>query len=90
MSDLFPFFKDYKQYIGISLFWCITCDGHKANSKKVLVVGNTDEAAETAMQFLNFTKDVTFVTNCHPDEVLISSVWLKRFEKRKFLFIKKS
>ena len=43
--------------------WCITCDGWKTRGKRVAVVGATDEAVTTCMQFRNFTHDLTFITN---------------------------
>ena len=61
--DRFPAIADIDDYVGVSLFWCITCDGWKARGKRVLVVGNDDEAATTALQFLNFTERVSMLTN---------------------------
>ncbi len=61
--DRFPDMADVEQYVGRSLFWCITCDGWKARGKRVVIVGNSDEAATTALQFLNFTSNVVLLTN---------------------------
>ncbi len=61
--DLFPEFEDVEDYIGRSLFWCITCDGYKVRDSRVMVVGHDDNSAVTALQFLNFTHAITFVTN---------------------------
>jgi thioredoxin reductase (NADPH) len=61
--DRLPAIEHVDRYLGVSLFWCITCDGWKARDKRVLVVGNDDEAATTALQFLNFTEDVSMITN---------------------------
>lgn len=61
--DRFPDIDDVEKYVGVSLFWCITCDGWKTRGKNIVVVGNSDEAATTALQFLNFTHEVTLLTN---------------------------
>ncbi|HEX5480907.1 MAG TPA: NAD(P)/FAD-dependent oxidoreductase [Dehalococcoidia bacterium] len=62
-SDLFPDFELMRDYVGRSLFWCITCDGFKVRDQRVVVVGHDDDAAVTAMQLVNFTERVSFVTN---------------------------
>lgn len=63
VTDAFPDIPDVEQYIGKSLFWCITCDGWRTRGKRILVVGHDDEAATTALQFTNFTQDVALLTN---------------------------
>jgi thioredoxin reductase (NADPH) len=69
--DRFPAIDEIEKYVGKSLFWCITCDGWKTRGKRIVVVGNTDEAATTALQFLNFTGRVTMLTN--EDRIRISA-----------------
>jgi thioredoxin reductase (NADPH) len=66
VRDHFPHFPDWEQYVGRSLFWCINCDGYKTRGRRILVLGNDDDAAITALQFLQFTRDVLFLTNA-PD-----------------------
>ncbi len=61
VSDIWPAFPFVERYIGKSLFWCITCDGYKMIDREVLLLGNTDEAAITALQFLRFTSKLTLV-----------------------------
>jgi thioredoxin reductase (NADPH) len=68
VRDKLPDIGDTEEYWGRSLFWCITCDGHKTIGSRVAVVGKTDEAAITALQFRNFTNDIVLVTNCTPDK----------------------
>ncbi len=63
VTDHFPDVSEWEDYVGRSLFWCIVCDGYSARGKRVLAVGNDDEAAVTALQFLQFTSSVTLVTN---------------------------
>lgn len=55
--------QDIHEFFGKSLFWCITCDGYKVRGARVCVVGATDEAATTTLQFLNFTEKLTLITN---------------------------
>lgn len=78
VSDLYPNIPDYAKYLGKSLFWCITCDGYKTRQKSVVLVGDTDEAACTAMQFLNYTSNVTLLTNYPPGKAELSSKWRTR------------
>ena len=79
--DLFPEFEHYKEYVGKSLFWCITCDGYKTRNKRVVIIGKNDEAAVTCMQFLNFTKKLVFVTNCSQKECNVSEKRLTILQK---------
>lgn len=63
VRDHFPIFPEWESYVGRSLFWCIVCDGYGTRGKSVVALGNDDEAAVTAMQFLEFTRRVVLVTN---------------------------
>lgn len=63
VKDLLPDFPCRKDYFGKSLYWCLTCDGFKTQGKRVAVVGRTDDAAITAMQFINLTDQVCLITN---------------------------
>jgi thioredoxin reductase (NADPH) len=69
VRDHFPFFPDWEEFVGRSLFWCITCDGYSTRGKRVLVVGNDDHAGVTALQFLQFTSRVTVLSNAPALEV---------------------
>src|SRR3989344_2035987 len=81
VTDLWPIFENYQDYIGRSLFWCITCDGHKTIGKKVMIVGDTDDAACTALQFLNFTNDIVFVTNQEKRRHRLRNSWKEKLKK---------
>jgi thioredoxin reductase (NADPH) len=61
--DHWPRFQDWQEYIGRSMFWCITCDGYSSKGMRLVVAGNTEEAAITALQLQRFTPDVTLLTN---------------------------
>lgn len=61
VRDCFPEFPGWEQCVGRSLFWCINCDGYETIGRKVAVIGADEDAAETALQMLEFTPDVTLV-----------------------------
>ncbi len=63
VRDHFPYFADWESYVGRSVFWCLTCDGYKTRDKAIVVLGNDDDAGVTALQFLQFTPHITFLTN---------------------------
>jgi len=63
VSDYWPQFPGWQEYVGRSMFWCITCDGYSSRGMKLVVVGNTNDAAVTALQLTRFTDDVTIITN---------------------------
>lgn len=83
VRDILPNITDYEDYWGRTMFWCITCDGWKTRGSRVVVVGRSDEAAVTCLQFLNYTKNVSLVTNCPPGESTISKEVRERFKKLK-------
>jgi thioredoxin reductase (NADPH) len=64
VTDIQPQIPNWQEFWGKSLFWCITCDGYKTRNKKVTIIGNSNDATTTALQFLNFTTDITYITNC--------------------------
>ncbi len=64
VSDNWVQFPGYQHYIGKTMHWCITCDGYEMQGQRVLVVGNTAEAGESALQMLHFEpKSVNLLTN---------------------------
>ncbi len=63
VNDRWVTFPDYEQYVGRTMHWCIVCDGYEMQGKRVLVVGNDDHAAETAIQLRHFTDQVVMLTN---------------------------
>jgi thioredoxin reductase (NADPH) len=58
----FPEFPGRDECVGRSLFWCIHCDGYESIDKAVGVVGHSEEAVQTALELLEFTKRVTIVS----------------------------
>jgi thioredoxin reductase (NADPH) len=63
VRDHWTRFPGFEAFVGRSLHWCIVCDGYEMRGKRVVVAGNDDEAATTALQMRRFTPDVTLVTN---------------------------
>lgn len=67
--DHYPHFEGWHEYVGRSMFWCITCDGYACKGQKVVVAGNTDETASMAMQLTRMAGDVTLLTNSEDFEI---------------------
>ena len=61
VRDFFPIFPGFTECVGRSLFWCIQCDGYEAIDHILAVVGDDEEAAETALDLLEFTSQITLV-----------------------------
>lgn len=84
--DNFPHFPNWQEYVGKSLFWCITCDGYKTIGKKIVVIGKSNEAVCDALQFVRFTKKIVFITNQGRDKNAISDLWKRRLHHRQIPF----
>jgi thioredoxin reductase (NADPH) len=76
--DHFPEVTGWREAVGRSLFWCITCDGYKVRDRRVAVVGAADEAAGTTLQLRNFTDQLSFVTNRPPGRSGLGDAWRQR------------
>ena len=63
VRDRFPAFPGWESYVGRSIFWCIVCDGYSTRGKRIVVTGNDTDVGVTALQFLEFTSDITMLTN---------------------------
>lgn len=77
--DHFPEFPGWEEYVGRSMFWCITCDGYGCKEARVVVVGETDEAAELALQLQRFTRQLTLLTG--GEGCAIGATCLKRLAR---------
>ncbi|MGI8925493.1 MAG: NAD(P)/FAD-dependent oxidoreductase [Tepidiformaceae bacterium] len=69
VTDHFPRFPEWTDYVGRSIFWCIVCDGYATRGKRIVIVGNATEAAVTALQFLQFTHQITMLTNAPKNDM---------------------
>jgi thioredoxin reductase (NADPH) len=67
--DHYPHFHGWEQYVGHSMFWCITCDGYASKGKNILVIGHTNGAAGEAVQLSRFSNKLTVLTNSHVNEI---------------------
>lgn len=67
--DHYPHFHNWESYVGVSMFWCITCDGYESRGKNVLVVGHTNDSASEAMQLHSLTDRIQLLTNSHSFEI---------------------
>jgi thioredoxin reductase (NADPH) len=67
--DHYPHFHGWEQYVGESMFWCITCDGYESRGKNVLVVGHTNDSASEAMQLHSLTDRIQLLTNSQSFEI---------------------
>lgn len=67
--DHYPHFDGWDQYVGRSMFWCVTCDGYASRGKRVVVAGNTDDAAVEALQISRFARSMALLTNSRDDEI---------------------
>jgi thioredoxin reductase (NADPH) len=66
VQDRWPGVPGVRRLVGRQLFWCIVCDGWRTRDKTVVLLGNTDRAGSTALQFLTYTRRLTFVADGGP------------------------
>jgi thioredoxin reductase (NADPH) len=62
VCDIWPDIPGIEEHVGKTLFWCITCDGFRSFDKRLVLFGRNDDAATSALQFLNYTQKIFFVT----------------------------
>lgn len=79
--DHYPHFDGWEAYVGRSMFWCITCDGYGCKDARVVVVGNTNNAACEALQLQRFTDRITVLTDSNNCE--IEELFQRRLRKAK-------
>ena len=63
VHDLWPDCPGARRLVGKRLFTCIVCDGWRARVRPVLLLGDTDRAVSTALQFLTYTSDITLLSS---------------------------
>jgi thioredoxin reductase (NADPH) len=67
--DHYPHFERWDEYVGRSMFWCITCDGYGCRGARVVVAGNKDFSASEALQLQRFTDKLTVLTDSMECEI---------------------
>jgi thioredoxin reductase (NADPH) len=85
-SYLLSGIKGEEGYTGKGVSYCVTCDGFFFKKKKVLVVGNTDFAADEALQLTAFTSDVTIVS--HGKDLEFSAPFKKDLDNHGIKYLK--
>jgi len=63
VHDRWPDFERARRLVGKHLFWCIVCDGWRTRDLRLLVLGDTDKAVGTTLQFLTYTGRVTLLSD---------------------------
>jgi thioredoxin reductase (NADPH) len=63
VEDHWPDFPGVRRLVGHRLFWCLICDGWRTWRRRVLVLGNDDAAARTALQFLTYTRQLVLLVD---------------------------
>lgn len=79
--DHYPHFPGWDQYVGHSMFWCITCDGYGCKNAHVAVLGTTNAAASQALQLQRFSPFITVITNS--EECTINESFQRRLKAAK-------
>jgi thioredoxin reductase (NADPH) len=77
--DHYSHFDGWDEYVGRSMFWCITCDGYGCKDARVVVTGTTNAAASEALQLQRFTNHLTVLTDSH--ECYIDEQFQQRLRK---------
>jgi len=67
--DHYPHFERWEEYVGRTMFWCIACDGYECKGKRVVAIGNTNDAAVEALQLTRFASQVIMLTNSHENQI---------------------
>ncbi len=69
--DNLPVIENLYEFLGISLFTCVDCDGYKTTNKKLVIIGNSIKTVHLAIAMREmFTKDITLIlyTDKAPEE----------------------
>jgi thioredoxin reductase (NADPH) len=78
--DHWPDFAGARRLVGRRLFWCLICDGWRTWRRPVLLLGNDDSAARTALQFLTYTRELTLLVD--PARARLSSLSQRKLAAR--------
>lgn len=57
------YINNLEKFEGKGISYCTTCDGFFFKNKKVGIIGNTDYTIHESNELLNFTKNITILTN---------------------------
>jgi thioredoxin reductase (NADPH) len=84
--DHYPHFDGWDEYVGRTMFFCITCDGYASRGQRIVVVGNTNNAASEALQLQRFSPDITVLSNTL-EECDIEPKFVERLKKARIPMI---
>lgn len=60
--DVLPSLEQVHQFLGVSYFTCIDCDGYKTTNRRIAVIGNSLKAVNLALAIKQmYTRDITFL-----------------------------
>jgi len=79
--------ENLEGFVGKGVSYCVTCDGFFFKDKKVAVIGSRNFAAHEALELLNYTKNVTIITN--KEKVEIDPSILENLKKEKVEIVDK-
>jgi NADH-dependent peroxiredoxin subunit F len=75
-----------EEFIGKGVVYCATCDAPFFQNKKVIVVGGGNAGVETAIEMLNYTKEVTLIEAS--DRFMADEFLVERAKEKGVLFLK--
>jgi hypothetical protein len=55
--------KNEEKLTGKGVHYCVSCDGPMYKDKKLVIIGNGNHAAESAIEALSYSKDITIISN---------------------------
>lgn len=80
-----PRIKNVEKFEGRGVSYCVTCDGFFFKDARVAVLGSKDYAAREALELLNYTGNITLITEGKPLEV--GDTLRERLEKNKIQIV---
>jgi len=80
--------KNEEALTGKGVHYCVDCDGPFYKNKKVVVIGNSNHAAEDALELMIYTKDITIIANAN--SFIFSEAMQKTLKKTKIKLITES
>ncbi|MBI2597874.1 MAG: FAD-dependent oxidoreductase [Candidatus Diapherotrites archaeon] len=80
--------KNEGKFVGKGLSYCVSCDGFFFKGKKVAIIGNSNHAADEAVDLLHYTGDVTIISDNEKFE--FSKEFEAEIRKRKIKVLNKN
>lgn len=81
LTHLPPDIPGVKECLGKSLFFCKDCDAYRVQGKRIVIIGQNNEAAVYALAMLLFSSCVTITTHGHrPTWNSDHAEWLKEYQ----------